>query len=167
VPAPAERRVARTLLKRHGHSDTGVPLVWDNPEAVPEGLPVDMVEVRPPPPQDTLPYQPYGVGIHMRADDASRYAKVLRRLKDRPVVLTGGGGGGASWAFLRSVHLARRGDESTVQVCVCPLPGDRGAKAHGIVSPVVQDRKDRKPFCPYVGSWRIHAVHGHGAEDLP
>lgn len=173
IPTAAERRLAKTLLHSHGHSDPGVPLQWGHrtpKEWNREFDPVSSVEVEPPAILEPLPYQPFSHGIDYDSETARRYARVLRHLVNRPVLLTGGGGPGVYWGFLRSVSVVGRTNAKTaeayanVQVCLCPFPSDPGAKPQGIrVSPY---GRGNEPFCPWVGSWRVHALYGHGAEAL-
>ena len=92
--------------------------------------------------------------------NAKKLGNELRKLKGKPVILTGGGGTGIHFAFMDGVRVKnykredkRKAKVSHVEVKLKAFPGET-LPSHS------------KVFSPHIGSWRITALKGHGSEKI-
>jgi len=122
-----------------------------------------------------VPTPPQGDWFHkFRKENAEKLYKELKKLKGEPVVLTGGGSVGYDFAFLDEVELVdcdhppiRTPDGLPIEV-----PGTNEAlrdtrKTECSVQVHIRKFEGKeKRFDPYIGSYRITALHGYGAERL-
>lgn len=165
LPKPT-RETARRLMRKYGGSEPG-GLTWGRTEIRPE-----VGRMVPIPRQ--APGEMFTDFLHA---DAARLVAELRKLVGRPVILTGGGGTGLYWGLLERVRLEcspaalrdasgrivrdakgdwipdpTRPEACTVIPTLRAFPGET---IHG-----------RVRWEPHIGSWRITALRGHGADAL-
>jgi hypothetical protein len=140
-----QRQIARQLRKLYGPSEV-VQFVWGRSNVNPE---VGTLIPIPKRAEDAF-------FTEFEEADAKKLARSLRKLAGKPVILTGGGGAGVRWKFLQGIVLEthqHQGDgrqTASVKAKLRAFPGE------GASGP--------DPFTPYLGSWRLSAVKGYGAE---
>lgn len=165
-----QRQMARNLKKRYGEmSERGPAFMWGRSE-----IKTSVGTMVPIPPQLTT-------FINFRKKDAQKLKTELNKLKDEPVILTGGGGYGYHFCFLDDVSIKcnyqalrdsygniirdakgewvpdkKKQKECSIRVHLRAFPGE-DFEHYG---------DDKKRWDPFIGSYRITALHGFGAERL-
>lgn len=163
-----QRQAARYLKKKYGGlSERGPAFMWGRSE-----IDESVGTMVPIPPQLTH-------FIEFRRKDASKLKQELKKIVDEPVILTGGGGYGYEFVFLDDVTVEckyqavrdafgnivrdetgkwipdkRKQKECSVRVHLRAFPGQK--LEHG----------DGKIWDPFLGSWRVTALHEFGSKRL-
>ena len=159
-----QKRAKQELQKRYGE-DYEVPFGWNRTY-----IDKKIGKVVPIPPQTDM-------FTDFKKKDAERLKDELLKLRDEPIIVTGGGGSGYHFAFLEDADTIHCGhpplrnpankfiikdekgnvvlDTSKPLQCSVEAKLKMFGKIHG-----------NKTFTPHIGSWRITALYGHGAERL-
>lgn len=174
---PEMQRLAKELVKKWGHSAMGGFMQWGRSDVNPE-----LGAIVPQPKQmEGATFTVYEM------EDALRYAAVLNTLRGKPVLVTGGGGTGAYWGFLARVEVIPGRPYLMDKATGNPYRGQDGlpvqdpnepiSSAHVRVhvipfppsieppEPMSSHFRDGE-FDPWLGSWRINAVRGHGEAEM-
>ena len=159
-----QKRAKQELRKKYG-GDYEVPFVWNRTYIAKK-----VGKIVPIPPQgDTF--------TDFKQRNAENLREELLKLKNEPIMLTGGGGAGYHFAFLEDAVLSscshpplRNPFDNTI------FRDEKSNVVYDETKPIectvetklkmFSDFGGRKIFEPHIGSWRITALHGYGAERL-